>query len=103
MTPTQKKVYDYIKSHIAEHGYSPTYRQMVVHLGYSLSNISRIVRLLKDQGLVTVSPGRARSIQLVEDDRDKLIMRMSDALKWLFLKPDVTRLTGSLTRRNLSS
>ena len=65
------------------------------HFGYSLSNINRIVHLLNDQGLIAVSPGSARSIQLVEDDRDKLIVALYEALQkaqeWNWMEDGVPR------------
>lgn len=81
MTPGQMKVYQYIKSHIAEHGYSPSYQVIADAMGFkSRSQAYQYVVKLVEHGLLQKT-GKAGGIQLVEDDRDKLIMRMSDALK----------------------
>lgn len=81
MTPGQMKVYNFIRSHIAEHGYSPSYQVIADAMGFkNRSQAYHYVLKLVDHGLLR-KDGSAGGIHLVEDDRDRLIMRMSDALK----------------------
>lgn len=74
MTPGQMKVYQYIKSHIAEHGYSPSYQVIADAMGFkSRSQAYQYVVKLVEHGLLRKN-GKAGGIQLVEDDRDLLIV-----------------------------
>ena len=70
MTPAQKKVYDAIKEFWAVNGYSPSYRALAEMLeSNSFSGIHRIARCLKDEGWITLRDGKARSICLVEGNK----------------------------------
>lgn len=81
MTPGQMKVYQYIKSHIAEHGYSPTYQVIADAMGFkSRSQAYQYVVKLVEHGLLQKSR-KAGDIQLVDDNGDLLIDQMFSLLK----------------------
>lgn len=83
MTPTQQKVYEYIRRYIAEHKHSPSYQQIADGVGIKAkSRICVVVReLVKDGYLKTHGDRRFHAIELVDDERDKLIEEMYEALK----------------------
>ena len=67
MTPAQKRVFDVIKDFWETNGCSPTYRILAQLLGAkSFSAIHGQVRNLAAEGWITVRPGRARTIRVVE-------------------------------------
>lgn len=65
MTPRQKRLLDFIRRFVAEHGLSPTYAQMQAELGLSSkSGAHRLVELLVEEGKLVRRPGRVRGIEL---------------------------------------
>lgn len=66
MTLRQSRTLTFITNYIAERGYSPSYDEMRVHLGLvSKSGIHRLVQSLAKRGLIKITPGCARSVELV--------------------------------------
>lgn len=64
-TPTQLKIYDFIKSYIAENSHSPSLVEIAQGIGIrSKSLISRYVHALKKQGLIDLDPKGYRQIRL---------------------------------------
>ena len=64
------EVLAYLKAHIQEHGYSPNYRELALGAGLaSTSAVAYHVRLLETRGLVTRTPGIARSVYPVDESQ----------------------------------
>ena len=64
-TPTQLKIYDYIKTYIAENNHSPSLMEIAHGIGIrSKSLISRYVHALQKQGLIDLDPKGYRQIRL---------------------------------------
>lgn len=67
MTQKQAKLLRFIKNHIDDKGYSPSYSEMQEALNLtSKSEISRLVNALEEKGFIYRHPFRARSIELVD-------------------------------------
>lgn len=51
LSPRQQQVLDFIAAHIAEHGHSPTFKEIAFHLGYSsLGATQNLVATLVQRG-----------------------------------------------------
>lgn len=67
MTRRQKHAMDFIKSFWAENGYAPSYEEIKEHLGLkSKSNVHSIVFRLVKRDLISIRPGMARSITILD-------------------------------------
>lgn len=65
VTPTQHKIYTFIKKYIAQKGYSPSLIEIARGIGIrSKSLISRYVHALVDAGLLELETGQYRQIRL---------------------------------------
>jgi SOS-response transcriptional repressor LexA len=64
LTKKQALLLDYIKSHIREHGSSPTYSEMGAALGRCKSNMHRTVSLLVHRGALVRVRGQACALAL---------------------------------------
>lgn len=72
MTPTQKKIYQYIQSYIEEHGYSPSLVEIAEGIGISpksISLISRCIHALVDAGLLRFHKKGYRNIEVVSETK----------------------------------
>ena len=70
LTPKQLAVLKFIQAHIAEHGYSPSYREIMAACGIaSTSNVHRYIQALIYRGHLSSAAGRARSLAPVADQR----------------------------------
>jgi len=69
MTPKRKKLLNFISEYIAKNNMSPSYAEMLKHLGYSQKSKSMIFNMLQglqDEGYITRIIGRHRSIKINE-------------------------------------
>lgn len=66
LTKKQSEVLAYVKGHLAEQGYAPSYREIADHFGLSSpATIHQYIRTLVDKGFLnTGEDGAARSIEL---------------------------------------
>lgn len=70
MTPQRQLVLDFIKAYMRLHGISPSYETIAKGLGLKgKGNIHRIIHRLQDDGHLTVTPHKFRSVKI----RDKSI------------------------------
>jgi SOS-response transcriptional repressor LexA len=68
MTRKQKEVLDYIRSYLAEHGYSPSLQNIADGCGLpSKSGGWRMVESLIEEGRLRKRGNRARSLEVVEN------------------------------------
>jgi DNA-binding MarR family transcriptional regulator len=63
LTPKQKHFYDYI-ANMPKSDVAPTYRDIAIEYGTTLSNVCRYMRVLKERGFIDFLKGRARSWDL---------------------------------------
>jgi repressor LexA len=65
LTKKQKAILDYITTFINDHGYSPSYREIAEHFGYSsIATVSDHIETLKIKGNLQKNFNTARSLQL---------------------------------------
>lgn len=67
MTPRQLQLCDFIHDYTAEHRMAPTLRDMQDYMQFkSVSNVHVMLSRLRDQGDITFTPRRARSVKVVD-------------------------------------
>ncbi len=66
ITPKQKKVYDFIKSYIKKHKYSPSYDEIKeANKLSSKSHVRQVIIQLQDRNYITVKYGKSRSVTIL--------------------------------------
>ena len=66
MTNRQRQALDFIAAFIAVRGFSPSYNEIMQELDFrSRSRVHDLVHSLVDQDLISIRPGKARSIRIV--------------------------------------
>jgi SOS-response transcriptional repressor LexA len=89
-TKKQKELLDFISSFIAEHGYSPSYREIMTGLNYtSVATVALHVNNLIKRGHLRKRDRSARSLEVVDAPEDKKITSNQVAPseeKWLVEK-----------------
>lgn len=58
LTPRQKQAYDFIRSHILEHGICPSYAEIGEAIGLVKSNAYKLVSGLIQRGYLANNPNR---------------------------------------------
>lgn len=62
LTRKQSDALQFIKAFIAEHGHSPTYREIAAHMGTGLNPTYQIIHHLQARGAISQRHRQARSI-----------------------------------------
>lgn len=66
-TPLQQRLLDYLRSHVAEHGYPPSQMEMAKALGLRQNRSARLhLEALARLGLVELFDGKARGVRVIE-------------------------------------
>ena len=69
LTDRQKKIVDFIRAHVEENGYPPTFREIARSVGLkSTSTIDHHLRRLRELGVLQYEDGRFRALQLLGED-----------------------------------
>lgn len=72
LTPRQKEILDYIVKFTESAGYSPSYREIAEHFGFtSVATVADHIDSLRQKGLLEKSFNRARSLQLTPSFMEK--------------------------------
>lgn len=73
LTKKQSEVLDFIRTHLKEYGYAPSYREIGDHFGLSSpATVYTHVQALVEKGMVSIGDeGEARSIELVDPARSE--------------------------------
>lgn len=80
LTPRQAEILAFLRAYRAAHGFPPTTREIRDHFGMRSPNSPYVhLRKLQDKGLLTLTPGAARGIRLVED-ADDTARRLAEAI-----------------------
>lgn len=66
---TRSQVLDALRSLIADHGYSPTVRELATACGINPSTCYKHLSQLMADGKVTEQAGQARTLRVVDPDR----------------------------------
>tara|TARA_B000000532_G_scaffold29_2_gene33 strand:+ start:2951 stop:3157 length:207 start_codon:yes stop_codon:yes gene_type:complete len=67
MTPTQKKVLDFIKTFIDKNGYSPSHQEIANAMSVTEPTARSHILSLIRRKQIAVIPGAARSIQIIQN------------------------------------
>lgn len=81
MTPRQRELYDFISGWIYAKGYPPSFQEMGAAIRCTVPNIHRMITELEARGVITRTPGRRRSIRIVQIGAVKLsgeILELTD-------------------------
>jgi repressor LexA len=71
LTRRQKEILNYLKEFLAGEGYSPTLEEIANHFGLaSLNGVYKHLRVLEERGFIRRLSNRARSIQIVETEKE---------------------------------
>ncbi len=71
LTKKQAEIFAFIRSHKAEHGYAPSYREIAEHFDLSSpATVHQHVQSLVEKGVITVGEdGEARSIEVIVQEK----------------------------------
>ncbi len=78
LTRRQREILDYIQHFITSHQFSPSYREIMAHFGFSsLGSVYKHINVLKRKGLITTEKNCSRSINinnkpLIENNEDTI-------------------------------
>lgn len=76
ITLSQKRVYEYIQQYIKEHNHSPTMAEIAKGIGIqSRGVVHRYVVGLANAGLIKITPGRRRNIELLRKNTGLLKLK----------------------------
>lgn len=68
LTKKQKQILDFVSNFISDEGYSPSYREIAKHFGFSsVATVAEHINNLKTKGYLESEDGLARSIELNPD------------------------------------
>lgn len=74
MTERQRLVLEFIQTYIKMKGFAPSMQDIATGLGMkSRSNIHRIIHTLEDEGLLSVTPHKVRTMKLKDRSVEEMI------------------------------
>jgi repressor LexA len=65
LTKKQKRIIEYLKSHVKEFGYPPTMREIGAYFGFTWPAAKGHLIALKKKGLIRMNPFKSRGIEIV--------------------------------------
>lgn len=66
LTERQKRIMEFLKSFIREHGYPPTVREMGEHFGFTWPAARGHLRALQRKGVIRMQPLKSRGIEILD-------------------------------------
>ena len=69
-TPRQLDILNTVKQLIEENGYSPTHMEIAEVLDIKMSGVQRHLQALVKKGHISMTPGRSRSIVIIEQSEE---------------------------------
>lgn len=70
LTDTQRRLFDFLREHLASHGYPPSQMEIARAFGFRQNRSARYhLEALEQAGLIELSAGRARGIRLTSSQR----------------------------------
>lgn len=73
LTPKQNQILKYIKKHIKEKDYSPTFEEIAKHFRLAKSTIHQHVKSLKEKGYLNKLDNQARAIEILKNKKSDLV------------------------------
>ncbi|MDH5203516.1 MAG: repressor LexA, partial [Nitrospirota bacterium] len=65
LTDRQKKVIDFLKSYVKDHGYPPTMREIGEHFGFMWPAARGHLIALEKKGMIRINPLKSRGIEII--------------------------------------
>ena len=76
MTERQRRAYDFIQRHWADHGYGPSYEVLALSVGIpGRSGAHRLVASMIAAGMLERGPGKRRNVRVVEPPIEAAILK----------------------------
>lgn len=69
LTKKQAEALQFIRAYQTANGFSPSYREIASRFSIGLARVHEMINALVARGAITMIPGRARSIALVDANR----------------------------------
>ncbi len=77
LTKRQSQILQFVREHLQDHGYSPSYQEIAAHFGYrSLATVHEHVSNLEGKGYLGKEANRSRSIVLADDPEPSTQLRL---------------------------
>jgi len=84
LTKRQHEITEYIEEFIASHHYSPSYREIMQHFGFSsVASVAKHIEVLKRKGILISDKGSSRSLSLAP--KTKNLPTFSNEIKLPFI------------------
>ena len=81
LTKKQKQIVEFISNFLQENDYSPSYREIMTGLGLSsVSAVAEHVENLIAKGVLTKTPGTARSLEVVNNTHSETVSLFRNAI-----------------------
>lgn len=81
-TKKQKELLDFVEKFVAQHGYGPSYREIMKGCDYaSPATVAAHVKNLIDRGLLKKSGRQARSLEVVNSSQDRTAPLPTNTIK----------------------
>jgi len=65
LTKKQKRILEFLRSHVKEHGYPPTMREIGAYFGFTWPAAKGHLIALKKKGLIRINPFKSRGIEIL--------------------------------------
>lgn len=76
LTPKQNQILKYIKKHIKEKDYSPTFAEIAKHFGLAKSTIHQHIKSLEKKGYLNKLDNQARAIEIIENKKNSDLVKI---------------------------
>jgi len=74
LTPAQQRALDFIRQYYVRQGFAPTLAEITLGLGVSSKgSMHKQVQALADAGVIRLTPGRKRGIELTDEDENQAL------------------------------
>lgn len=93
LTKRQSEVLNTIKDYQSRLGFPPTVKELAELIGVSSPNAAaEHVKALKKKGYISIAPGAARGISLIEQKPKRIPLGLNDQVKIRILEPGIEHL-----------
>ncbi|MFQ5560947.1 MAG: transcriptional repressor LexA, partial [Nitrospinota bacterium] len=77
LSPTQKKIFEFIRDYIRKYELSPSYDEIRTHFNYkSFNSVFKHVRQIEAKGFIQVPPNKKRAITLTERETPAVQLKL---------------------------
>ncbi|MCI1899275.1 MAG: SOS-response repressor and protease LexA [Enterobacter sp.] len=102
LTNRQSEVLNTIKDYQSRLGFPPTVKELAELIGVSSPNAAaEHVKALKKKGYISIAPGAARGISLIEQKPKRIPLGLNDQVKIRILEPGIEHLKRHCQELNI--